>query len=82
MLLIDASKEKEDQFKFTYVARGPPRAQQKKLFYVYGRGWNAIDGIKKLPTLSSEGGKDYAWPSEARVPNDVYYNVTFLNQGT
>ncbi|XP_033738825.1 uncharacterized protein LOC117326256 [Pecten maximus] len=74
------SREKEDDFKFMYVQKGPNRAKQKKLFYVYGRGWNAMDGKRTLPTESKQEGKDFAWPVETRIPNDVYYNVNFIPQ--
>lgn len=80
-ILTGGSREKEDDFKFMYVQRGPTRAKQKKMFYVYGRGWNAVDGKRTLPTDTKQEGTDYAWPLETRVPNDVYYNITYTSQG-
>ncbi|KAJ8314763.1 hypothetical protein KUTeg_006913 [Tegillarca granosa] len=76
----EASETKEDPSKFIYVAKGPNRAHQKKVFYVFGKGWNAMDGQKVLPTSTQEEGRDYAW-SSTRKPNDVYYNLTFIPQG-
>lgn len=75
----EASETKEDPSKFIYVAKGPNRAHQKKVFYVFGKGWNAMDGQKVLPTSTQEEGRDYAW-SSTRKPNDVYYNLTFIPQ--
>jgi hypothetical protein len=47
--------------------KGPASAKNKKLFYVYGRGWNAMDGNRTLPTLTKEEGEDYSWPQRRRV---------------
>ncbi|XP_060069928.1 uncharacterized protein LOC132549960 [Ylistrum balloti] len=74
------SREKEDDFKFMYVQKGPNRAKEKKLFYVYGKGWNAMDGQRRLPSETKQEGRDFAWPLETRIPNDVYYNLSFTLQ--
>ncbi|CAG2197714.1 unnamed protein product [Mytilus edulis] len=58
---------------------GPASCKNKKLFYVYGRGWNAIDGKKTLPTMTKEEGDDYSWP-QMRKPNTCYYNLVFNQQ--
>lgn len=71
----------EDQHKFRIVTHGPPRAKDKKLFYVYSIGWNKnADGKRVLPTMSKEEGNDYAWP-QIRKPNNVYYNLVFSSEG-
>lgn len=71
----------EDQHKFRIVTHGPPRAKDKKLFYVYSIGWNKnTDGKRVLPTMSKEEGNDYAWP-QIRKPNNVYYNLVFSSEG-
>lgn len=73
-----ASLEKEDPHKFVYVVKGPASAQQKKVFYVYGKGWNAKDGKLVKPTATREMGQDPTWPLRQH-PNDVYYDITFLD---
>lgn len=75
----DADPSKEDSFKFLQVTKGPASAKNKKLFYVYGRGWNAMDGNRTLPTLTKEEGEDYSWP-QRRQPNSCYYKLMFDSQ--
>ncbi|KAL3870045.1 hypothetical protein ACJMK2_042662 [Sinanodonta woodiana] len=75
----NASEKKEDEFKFLYVTKGPARAKQKKLYYVYGKGWGAMDGLKTKPSKTIEPGPDYAWPNSRRNPFDVYYQVDILD---
>ncbi|XP_076462012.1 uncharacterized protein LOC143294532 [Babylonia areolata] len=70
----DADKSKEEPFKFYYVTSGPARAQGKKLFYVYGQGWNAQDSLRVKPTLTMQKGEDFAWPNRCG-PNDLLYSV-------
>ncbi|XP_071118084.1 uncharacterized protein [Haliotis cracherodii] len=71
-----ADPSKEDAYKFLYVTKGPARVQQKKLFYVYGRGMEAKDGTRVKPTQTKEEGRDYSWPG-LRVANHLYYKLTF-----
>lgn len=73
-----ASTEKEEPHKFIYVVKGPASAQQKKVFYVYGKGWNAKDGRLVKPTATKEMGQDPTWPLRQQ-PNDVYYDIAFLD---
>ena len=80
LCISEASVEKEDDHKFIYVVKGPARTQQKKVFYVYGKGWNAKDGTVVRPTTTKEMGQDPAWPLRQH-PNDVYYDLTFLDHG-
>ena len=80
LCLTGASLEKEDPHKFVYVVKGPASAQQKKVFYVYGKGWNAKDGKLVKPTATREMGQDPTWPLRQH-PNDVYYDITFLDHG-
>ena len=76
----EARVENEESHKFVYVVKGPTSAQQKKVFYVYGKGWNAKDGTVTRPTTTKEMGKDPTWPLRQQ-PHDVYYDITFLDQG-
>ncbi|XP_005096374.2 uncharacterized protein LOC101862939 [Aplysia californica] len=75
----ESSKAEEDAFKFYYVLKGPAAAQHKKLFYIYGQGWEAQDGLKVKPTETVGVGKDYAW-SSSRNPNSLYYALQFDGQ--
>ncbi|KAK3609165.1 hypothetical protein CHS0354_011351 [Potamilus streckersoni] len=75
----NASEKKEDEFKFLYVAKGPARAKQKMLYYVYRKGWGAMDGLKTEPSKTIEPGHDYAWPNSRRNPFDVYYQLEILD---
>ena len=72
--------DKEDDHKFMYVMKGPARAQQKKVFYVYGKGWGAKDGAVVKPTATKEMGQDPTWPLRQH-PNDVYYDIRVLDHG-
>lgn len=72
----DISKENEDGFKLYYVLKGPASAMQRKLFYVYGQGWGARDGLRLKPSETVGQGKDYAW-SSSRQPNALYYRLDF-----
>ena len=62
------------------MTKGPASAKNKKLFYVYGRGWNAMDGNRTLPTLTKEEGEDYSWPQRRQL-NSCYYKLMFDLQG-
>lgn len=75
----DADKNQEDAFKFYYVTKGPKRAQGKRLFYVYGQGWNARDSLRVKPTETATEGKDFAWPKKYG-PNDMVYALVIVNQ--
>ena len=80
LLLSEADRKKEDEHKFRYVFKGPTKAKQKKLYYVFGKGMNAKDkglitGIKKPQ------GKGYQWPDSFQKPNHLHYNIEFLKQG-
>ncbi|XP_025110299.1 uncharacterized protein LOC112573861 isoform X2 [Pomacea canaliculata] len=72
-------KSQEDAFKFYYVTKGPLRAQGKKLYYVYGQGWDAQDGVRVKPTLTEKQGTDFAWPKK-RQTNDLYYDIQIVSQ--
>jgi len=76
----DAAADKEDPQKFLYVVKGPNSAQQKKIFYVYGRSLDTQDGQRTHPTANLATQADPAWP-QRRHPNDVYYNLTFIPNG-
>ena len=53
---------------------------QRKLYYVYGQGWGARDGLRLKPTETIGQGKDYAW-SSTRQPNALYYRLDFDAEG-
>lgn len=71
----------EDSFKFHYVFKGPKKdGKQKKLYYVYGTHLAAKDeGIKQEPRRPI--GKGYNWPESYRKANNLYYELTFPEQG-
>lgn len=60
--------------------KGPNSAKQKKVFYVYGRSWDAQDGQLVKPTQTIAMEKDPNWPIRQNA-NDVYYNLTFIPNG-
>ncbi|KAL4236578.1 hypothetical protein ACF0H5_004963 [Mactra antiquata] len=74
-----ANRDREDPEKFLYVVKGPNSAKQKKVFYVYGRGLDALDGKRTLPSATRAMGQDPTWP-QRQNPNDVYYNLTFTSK--
>lgn len=74
-----ASVDREDPQKFLYVMKGPASAQNKKVFYVYGRGLDAKDGQLTRPMATRAMGQDPTWPRRQNA-NDVYYNLTFINE--
>lgn len=80
LLFSGLDKSQEDAFKFYYVTKGPLRAQGKKLYYVYGQGWDAEDGVRVKPTLTEKQGTDFAWPKK-RQTNDLYYDIQIVSQG-
>lgn len=77
----DAEVRPEDSFKFHYVFKGPKKdGNQKKLYYVYGTHLSAKDeGIKQEPYRPV--GKGYNWPESYRKANNLYYELTFPEQG-
>ncbi|XP_068728237.1 uncharacterized protein [Montipora capricornis] len=77
----DAEVRPEDGFKFHYVFKGPRKdGKQKKLYYVYGTHLSAKDeGIKQEPYRPV--GKGYNWPESYRKANNLYYELTFPEQG-
>lgn len=74
-----ASTDREDPQKFLYVMKGPASAQNKKVFYIYGRDLDAEDGQRTKPMASQAMGSDPNWPRRQK-PNDVYYNLTFIRE--
>ena len=56
--------------------KGPASAQSKNLFYVYGQGFHARDGLKVKPSETVGVGQDYAW-SSTKVPNSLYYSLEY-----
>lgn len=80
-LNIDAEVRPEDSFKFHYVFKGPKKdGKVKRLYYVYGTSLSAKDeGIKQEPYRPV--GKGYNWPESYRKANNLYYELTFGDQG-
>lgn len=77
----DAEVRPEDSFKFHYVFKGPKKdGKVKRLYYVYGTSLLAKDeGIKQEPHRPV--GKGYNWPESYRKANNLYYEMTFADQG-
>ena len=71
----------DDSFKFHYVFKGPKKdGKVKQLYYVYGTSLSAKDeGIKQEPYRPV--GKGYNWPESYRKANNLYYELTFGDQG-
>jgi hypothetical protein len=78
--ILEASADREDPQKFLYVVKGPNSAKDKKVFYVYGRSFDDKDGKFTKPMATRAMGQDPTWPLRQNA-NDVYYNLTFINQG-
>ena len=80
-LNVDAEVRPEDSFKFHYVFKGPKKdGKVKRLYYVYGTNLSAKDeGIKQEPYRPV--GKGYNWPESYRKANNLYYELTFGDQG-
>lgn len=80
-LIIDAEVRPEDSFKFHYVFKGPKKdGKVKRMYYVYGTSLSAKDeGIKQEPYRPV--GKGYNWPESYRKANNLYYELTFGDQG-
>ena len=81
VLNTDAEVRPEDSFKFHYVFKGPKKdGKVKRLYYVYGTSLLAKDeGIKQEPHRPV--GKGYNWPESYRKANNLYYEMTFADQG-
>ena len=79
--LVDAEVRPDDSFKFHYVFKGPKKdGKVKRLYYVYGTHLSAKDeGIKQEPYRPV--GKGYNWPESYRKANNLYYELTFPEQG-
>ncbi|XP_002742064.1 uncharacterized protein LOC100369744 [Saccoglossus kowalevskii] len=77
----EARKRAEDNFKYRYVYKGPKRANDKRLFYVYGVGLKSKDQAKmvKKPYYRPKG-HGYIWPSSFRKSNHVYCELCFVKQ--
>lgn len=77
----DAEVRPEDGFKFHYVFKGPKKdGKQKRLYYVYGTRMSDKDeGIKQEPYRPV--GRGYNWPESYRKANNLYYDLTFPEQG-
>ncbi|CAH3029674.1 unnamed protein product [Porites evermanni] len=77
----DAEVRPDDSFKFHYVFKGPKKdGKVKRLYYVYGTHLSAKDeGIKQEPYRPV--GKGYNWPESYRKANNLYYELTFPEQG-
>ena len=62
-----------------YVFKGPNKAHNR-LYYVYGKKFDAEDtGIQRSEYRPT--GKGFSWPESYRKANNLYYEVSFPQQG-
>ncbi|XP_074643057.1 uncharacterized protein LOC141900182 [Tubulanus polymorphus] len=75
----NAELNKEAAFKFRYVCQGPRSSKQKKVYYVYGVGMDAIDPgiIRKDETPKI---KNCFWNENKRQPTHAYFKLELLPQ--
>ena len=82
LYITEANYDKEQDWKFRYVYKGPENARQKKLHYVFGKGLNNRDkGILRGPEPRPEG-VGYKWPSVFKQHGHIYFDISFLKQST
>ncbi|XP_065904215.1 uncharacterized protein [Dysidea avara] len=75
----DPDVNPESDYKCYYVFKGPPKMQGTKLYYVYGKGFDAKDsGLRKGPVRPT--GKGFTWPKEYFPANSVFYDLQILYQ--
>ncbi|XP_064606618.1 uncharacterized protein LOC135471345 [Liolophura sinensis] len=73
----DASYNKENNWKFYYVSKGPNSAHQKKVYYVFGKGnITSVDGKVTKPSEVKDM-DEFTWPSEHKLahPTDMFYTL-------
>lgn len=63
-----------------YVFSGPPKAQGKKLYYIYGTDPSAKDKGIHHEEYKPQG-KGYNWPQSYRKANNLYYDILFTEKG-
>ena len=92
MIDSEAAYSKEDEWKFLYVTKGPQKTRQKKLFYVFGKGFDStgngpsrqaqIDGGESVDNQTSHPtGQGYAWPPVFKQHAHIYLDLYFPHQG-
>uniref|UniRef100_X2ATU5 Ubiquitin-like domain-containing protein n=1 Tax=Capitella teleta TaxID=283909 RepID=X2ATU5_CAPTE len=74
----DASYDKEEIWKFSYVYKGADKSHQKTLYYVFGKGLKPQSQKEDLQTRPQ--GKGYKWPSVYKQHGHLYFDITVLPQ--
>ncbi|KAK2181841.1 hypothetical protein NP493_377g00042 [Ridgeia piscesae] len=74
----DASYDKEQDWKFRYVYKGPNRTRQKHLFYVYGKGLKSGSG--QTPGVDQD--KHVETETETQqLDGHLYYDMALIPKG-
>ena len=80
LLLLDAVKEREEDYKFCYVYKGAAKAKQKKVYYVFGKGLKTNEhGFVEPRNYNAK--EAYKGPTAYKVHGNVYFDLIFLKQG-
>ena len=75
-----AAYDKEEQVKFAYVYKGPQRARQKKVFYVFGKGLKVgEDGFVQSNYKPEE--QSFQRPIFYKQHGHVYFDIIVLKEG-
>jgi hypothetical protein len=77
----DASYDKEEKWKFSYVYKGADKSHQKTLYYVFGKGLKTKNNGLHDSEAPRPSGKGYQWPSLFKQHGHLYFDVTILPQG-
>lgn len=80
-VIADASYDKEESWKFSYVYKGADKSCQKTLYYVFGKGLKKDHSEFSDESQSRPQGKGYEWPSVYKQHGHLYFDITFLPQG-
>ncbi|KAI0217635.1 hypothetical protein LSAT2_030639 [Lamellibrachia satsuma] len=69
----DASYDKEQDWKFRYVYKGPNRTRQKQLFFVYGKGLKS-----SCEQRSSSCSEQEQYTESHQLEGHLYYNMVLI----
>jgi len=76
----DAILNAGENNRLKYVFQGPQKDTGKRLYYIYGTNKTDHDkGIHHNGAYKPQG-KGYNWPQSYRKANNLYYDVTFVEQ--
>ena len=75
-LFVDASYDKEQDWKFRYVYKGPNRTRQKQLFFVYGKGLKS-----SCEQRSSSCSEQEQYTESHQLEGHLYYNMVLIPKG-